>query len=144
MPAKFFFSSRFFFLKKRRQLKMFKIWGRGLKAISEGVGVVLKASGGHNFFSEGGSPPPAPPLAHLWAIGFFCSKILTKRLPKLHLQQQMASVMVTLKDFYVLELRSIIYSINVRREQEMILFIYPTLLPRKEIMSTLYLPPCFT
>ena len=45
-----FFSSRIFFLKKRRQLKKLKIWGRGSKAISEGVGVVLKARG-VKFFS---------------------------------------------------------------------------------------------
>ena len=49
-----FFPSRFFFLKKkRRQLKKLKIWGRGSKAISEGVGVVLKARGVKFFFRGG-------------------------------------------------------------------------------------------
>ena len=56
-----FFSSRIFFLKKKRcQLKKLKIWGRGSKAISEGVGVVLKSRGGHNFFFQQGVAPLQP------------------------------------------------------------------------------------
>ena len=40
----FFFFQNFFLKQKRRQLKKLKIWGRGSKAISEGV--VLKVNPG--------------------------------------------------------------------------------------------------
>ena len=55
-PAKKIFSSRIFFSKKKvASLKSSKSGGRGSKAISEGVGVVLKARGGVIiFFFRGG------------------------------------------------------------------------------------------
>ena len=45
-----FFQNFFFLKKKRRQLKKLEIWVGGSKAISEGVGVILNARGGHKFF----------------------------------------------------------------------------------------------
>ena len=72
-------SSRIFFLKKnRRYLKKLEIWGRGSKAISEGVGVVLKARGGHKIFFQRGVAPlqPHPLLTYGLKILLLICKII--------------------------------------------------------------------